>query len=94
MSPPRPDQIVAQVFALVQAYAHWKVLGHMLRHARTKKRIRKKDSDDPETGPLDHPASRAAALRTLHDVQIGDILLETIKGRKLRLRRVARSNAE
>jgi len=29
-----------------------------------------------------------------HDVQIGDILLETVEGRTLRLRRVARPNAE
>ena len=30
----------------------------------------------------------------MHDVQIGDILLETTEGRKLRLRRVARPKAE
>jgi hypothetical protein len=34
------------------------------------------------------------ALKRLHEVQIGDILLETVEGRKLRLRRVARPNAE
>jgi hypothetical protein len=38
--------------------------------------------------------SSAVALKLLHDVQIGDILLETVAGRKLRLRRVARSNPE
>ncbi len=38
--------------------------------------------------------SPAVALKMLHDVQIGDIMLETIDGRKLRLRRVARPNAE
>jgi hypothetical protein len=36
----------------------------------------------------------AAALRLLHDVLIGDILLKTTDGRTLRLRRVARPNAE
>ncbi len=30
----------------------------------------------------------------LHDVQIGDILLETVEGRTLRLRRVARPSPE
>ena len=44
---------------------------------------------------LPHPAaSLAAALRLLHDVPIGDILLTTVEGRTLRLRRVARPNAE
>ncbi len=38
--------------------------------------------------------SPAIALKLLHDVQIGDILLETVAGRKLRLRRVARPNPE
>ena len=38
--------------------------------------------------------SPAAALRLLHDVPIGDILLTTVEGRTLRLRRVARPNAE
>lgn len=38
--------------------------------------------------------SPAVALKLLHDVQIGDILLETVEGRKLRLRRVARPNPE
>jgi hypothetical protein len=45
--------------------------------------------------------SSAAALRLLHDVPIGDVLLTTpsrlradVEGRTLRLRRVARPNAE
>ena len=38
--------------------------------------------------------SPAAALRLLHDVPIGDILLTTVEDRTLRLRRVARPNAE
>ena len=36
--------------------------------------------------------SPAAARRLLHDVPIGDILLTTVEGRTLRLRRVARPN--
>ena len=38
--------------------------------------------------------SPAVALQLMHDVQIGDILLETIDGRKLRLRRIARPQPE
>lgn len=38
--------------------------------------------------------SPAAALRLLHDVPIGDILLTTVEGRTLRLRRIARPNGE
>ena len=38
--------------------------------------------------------SPAVALKLLHDVPIGDILLETVEGCKLRLRRVARPNPE
>ena len=34
------------------------------------------------------------ALRMLDDVQIGDILLTTVAGRRLRLRRVTRANTE
>ena len=36
--------------------------------------------------------SPAVALKFMHDVQIGGILLETVEGRKLRLRRIARPN--
>ncbi len=34
------------------------------------------------------------ALKRMHDVQIGDILLETTDGRNLVLRRIARPNCE
>jgi hypothetical protein len=78
----------------VPAYALWKALAHMLRNARLQTRIRKKDPDDPDAGPQDRAMSPAVALKVLHDVQIGDILLETVEGRTLRLRRVARPNAE
>ncbi len=36
----------------------------------------------------------AVTLRHLHDIQIGDVLLTTVEGRQLRLRRVARPNSE
>jgi len=76
------------------AYALWKALGHMLGHAGIKTRIRKKDPENPQDGPQDRSMSPAVALKLLHDVQIGDILLESVEGRKLRLRRVARPNPE
>ena len=88
------DRIEAHVFVCVLAYALWKALAHMLGNAGVKTRIRKKDPNDPEGGPQDRPMSPAIALKLLHDVQIGDILLETVEGRKLRLRRVARPNPE
>ena len=90
----RPERITAHVFVCVLAYALWKALAHMLAHAGLKTRIRKHDPDNPAGEPPDRPMSSAAALKMLHDVQIGDILLETVEGRKLRLRRVARPNAE
>jgi transposase len=90
----KSDRIQAHVFVCVLAYALWKALAHMLKNARVKTRIRKKDPADPEAGPQDRPMSPAVALKMLHDVQIGDILLETVEGRKLRLRRVARPGAE
>lgn len=90
----RSERIQAHVFVCVLAYALWKALAHMLHNAGLKTRVRKQDPDDPGAGPQDRPMSPAVALKMLHDVQIGDIMLETIEGRKLRLRRVARPNAE
>ncbi len=90
----RSERIEAHVFVCVLAYALWKALAHMLQNAGIQTRIRKMDPDDPASGPQDRPMSPAMALKMLHDVQIGDIMLETIEGRKLRLRRVARPNAE
>ena len=90
----KSDRIEAHVFVCVLAYALWKALAHLLGNAGIKTRIRKKDPDDRESGPQDRPMSPAIALKLLHDVQIGDILLETVAGRTLRLRRVARPNPE
>jgi len=50
--------------------------------------------DDSREPIRDRPMSPAVALQLLHDVPIGDILLETVEGRKLRLRRVARPHGE
>jgi transposase len=90
----RAERITAHVFVCVLAYALWKALAHMLINAGLKTRVRKKESDDADGGPADRPMSPAMALKMMHDVQIGDILLETVEGRKLRLRRVARPSAE
>jgi transposase len=87
-------RIQAHIFICVLAYALWKALDHLLRQARAMTRIRKPDSERQQASPQDRPMSPAAALRMLHDVQIGDILLKTTDGRTLRLRRVARPNAE
>jgi len=90
----RCERIKAHVFVCVLAYALWKALAHLLQNAGLKTGIRKKDPDDPDAAPPDRPMSPAAALKLLHDVPIGDILLETVEGRKLRLRRVARPHGE
>jgi transposase len=88
------ERIRAHVFVCVLAYVLWKALDHLLRRAGLITRIRKRGEEDREEVPGDRPMSPAAALRLLHDVQIGDILLKTTDGRTLRLRRVPRPNVE
>ena len=87
-------RVQAHVFVGVLAYALWKALDHMLHRAAVVTHIRKPDPRRPDASPKDRPMSPGAALRLLHDVPIGDILLTTVEGRTLRLRRVARPNAE
>ena len=87
-------RIQAHIFVCVLAYALWKALDHLLRQAGLMTRIRKQDTEWGRASPQDRPMSPAAALRIMHDVQIGDILLQTTEGPKLRLRRVARPNSE
>jgi transposase len=84
----------AHVFVCVLAYALWKALDHMLRAAGSMTHIRKPDPQRRQASPQDRPMSPAVALRLLHDVQIGDILLTTVDDRTLRLRRVTRPNTE
>ena len=90
----RGTRVQAHVFVCVLAYALWKGLDHLLRRARLMTRVRKGDEDDEQARPADRPMSPAVALRIMHGIQIGDILLETTEGRKLRLRRVARPDGE
>ncbi len=87
-------RIQAHIFVCVLAYVLWKGLDHLLRQARLMTRIHKRDPRRPNASPPDRPMNPAAALRILHDVQIGDILLATVDGRTLRLRRVARPSGE
>lgn len=87
-------RIQAHVFVCVLAYALWKALDHLLHHAGLMTPIHQPDPLRPNASPQDRPMSPAAALRLLHDVPIGDILLTTVEGRILRLRRVARPNGE
>lgn len=88
-------RIQAHIFVCVLAYALWKSLDHLLARSGLMTRIRKPDPNRPqEDQPQDRRMSPAAALQLMHDVQIGDILLETTEDRKLRLRRVARPNPE
>lgn len=86
------NRVKAHVFVCVLAYALWKALEYLLRAAGAMTRINKPDERWGRAGPKDRPMSVASALRLLHDIQIGDILLETVDGRTLRLRRVARPN--
>jgi len=87
-------RVQAHVLVCVLAYGLWKVLDHLLHRAGLRTRIRKPDPMRRNASPKDRPMSPTVALRMLHDVQIGDILLTTVDGRTLGLRRVARPNVE
>jgi transposase len=87
-------RVQAHIFVCVLAYVLWKALEHRLRDARAMTRIRKKDQRWGQASPQDRPMSPAVALRMMHDIQIGDILLKTTDGREIRLRRVARPMPE
>jgi len=84
----------AHVFICVLAYALWKTLDHLAKHAGLTTEIRKPDPRRPQASPKPRPMTPAVILRELGRIQIGDILLETTDGRRLALRRVARPNAE
>jgi len=88
------NRVKGHVFVCVLAYALWKALEHLLRGAGLMTHIHKPDERRGKASPQDRPMSVACALRLMHDIQIGDILMETVDGRTLRLRRVARPNAE
>jgi transposase len=84
----------AHVFVCVLAYALWKTLDHLAKRAGLQTLIRKLDPEQGDASPQPRPMTPEAILRTLAQVQIGDILLETTTGQTLALRRVARPNSE
>jgi transposase len=86
------NRVKAHVFVCVLAYLLWRALEHMLRKTDLLTRIRKPDERRGDASPQDRPLSVAMALKRMHDIQIGDILLETVDGRNLLLRRIARPN--
>jgi transposase len=88
------NRVKAHVFVCVLAYVLWKALEHMLRATDLMTIIRKPDRQRGNASPQNRPLSVAMALKRMHDIQIGDILLETVDGRNLVLRRIARPNAE
>jgi transposase len=88
------NRVKAHVFVCVLAYLLWKALEHLLRGTTLMTKVRKPDQRRGEASPSDRPLSVAMALKRMHDIQIGDILLETMDGRNLLLRRIARPNPE
>jgi transposase len=86
----------AHVFVCVLAYALWKTLDHLAKRAGLQTLIRKPDldADGNDIGPKPRPMTPEVILRELSRIQIGDIELATVDGRRLQFRRVARPNAE
>jgi len=88
------NRVKAHVFVCVLAYLLWKALEHMLGKTDLVTRIGKPAEQRGNASPADRPLSVAMALKRMHDIQIGDILLQTTDGRNLVLRRIARPNPE
>jgi transposase len=86
-------RVEAHVFICVLAYTLWKTLDHLLKQAKLQTEIRKPSAQRAQASPKPRPMTPQAALRELHKVHIGDILLETTEGQTLALRRVARPDA-
>ena len=88
------ERTQAHVFICVLAYALWKTLDHLAKRAGLMTLIHKPDPRRQNAAPKPRPMTPEVILRELSQIQIGDILLESTAGQKLRLRRVARPNAE
>ena len=84
----------AHVFVCVLAYALWKTLDHLAKRAGLQTLIRKVEPELGDAGPQPRPMTPEVILRTLAQVPIGDILLQTTTGQTLALRRVARPISE
>ncbi len=87
-------RVQAHVFVCVLAYALWKTLDYLAKRAGLETLIHKPAEQRGSAIPKPRPMTPEVILRELHQLQIGDILLETTAGQKLALRRVARPNAE
>ncbi len=83
-------RVEAHVFICVLAYSLWKTLDYLLKRAQLQTEIRKPVEEEWQTSPSPRPMTPEVALRELHRIAIGDILLETTQGQTLVLRRVAR----
>ncbi len=86
-------RVEAHVFICVLAYTLWKTLDYLLKRAGLQTEIRKPAEEEAPASPNPRPMTPAVALRELHRIDVGDILLETTQGQKLALRRVARPDA-
>jgi hypothetical protein len=84
----------AHVLICVLAYALWKTLDHLAKRAGLETKIHKPDPRRPKASPKPRPMTPEVILRELRKVAIGDILLETVEGQQLALRRVARPQGE
>jgi hypothetical protein len=86
-------RVQAHVFICVLAYTLWKTLDYLLKRAGLQTEIRKASEQPQQQSPKARPMTPQAALRALHQIKIGDILLQTTAGQTLALRRVARPDA-
>ncbi len=87
-------RVQAHVFVCVLAYALWKTLDYLAKRAGLETLIHKPAEQRGPAIPKPRPMTPEVILRELHQLQIGDIVLETTAGQKLALRRVARPNTE
>ena len=77
------------------AYALWKTLDHLAKHARLQTEIKKpSERRYGQAVPKPRPMTPEVILRELAKIKLGDIHLETTDGKQLVLSRVARPDAE
>ena len=78
----------AHVMVCVLAYALWKTLDHMAKRAGLMTEIRKPDPRRPRSSPKARPMTPQVILRELAKIQVGDIMMKTVDGQQLVLRRI------
>jgi transposase len=84
----------AHVFICVLAYALWKTLDHLAKHAGLMTLIQKQEVESGEAAPEPRPMTPEVILRELARIQLGDIHLQTTDKRTLVLGRVSRPEGE